>query len=94
MLAIFQGTYNLFFGGWPALPVDRLVSDETATFANTDIQCYINVAKYSHFVGLLQQRFFSSAQPPASSFDLGGHRKADENCGLGFGGIFSFRLFY
>jgi hypothetical protein len=43
---ISQNTYDLFFGGWPALPIDRLVRDETATFANMDIQCYIDVAKY------------------------------------------------
>jgi hypothetical protein len=36
MCATFQGTYDLSVGGWPALPIDRLVSDETATFAYGD----------------------------------------------------------
>jgi hypothetical protein len=53
MLAIFQGTYDLLFGGWPALPIDRFVGDETATFANTKIQCYIDIAKYSQLVSFL-----------------------------------------
>jgi len=56
ILAIFQVTYNLFFGRWPALPIDRLVGDETATSAITEIHCHIDVAKYSHLVGLLEQR--------------------------------------
>jgi large-conductance mechanosensitive channel len=68
-----QGTYNLFFCRWPALPIDRLVGDETATFANTEIQCHIDITKCSYLVGLLQQCFFPPTQPLASCLDFGGY---------------------
>jgi hypothetical protein len=60
-LPMFQGTYDLFFRGWPALPIDRFVGDETATFAITEIHCHIDIAKYSYLVRFLEQRFLPSA---------------------------------
>ena len=78
--AILMRCSQSFFGGWPALPTDRLVSDEIASVVNTEIQYCIHVAKYSHLVNLLEQRFFSSPRPLASFLDFGSHRsfKADE----------------
>lgn len=75
VLPMVQGTYDMFFYRWIALPIDRLVGDETATFAMTEIHYYIYIAKYSNLVRLFQQRSFSSAQLLASFFAFGGHLK-------------------
>jgi hypothetical protein len=38
-----------------------------ASFADTENQCYVNLAEFSHLVCFFKQGFFSSVQPLASS---------------------------
>jgi hypothetical protein len=37
---------------WPGRAIGKFIGDETATLANMEKQCYIDIAKYSHLVSL------------------------------------------